>query len=90
MIPVDTTPIILNIFGPFYFFARWHTTGHVGLLLSKKTFGKFEMFRTSSEIGHSITSETYTLFMNGLSCTCCTGCNDATIFLLFNGATLGT
>ena len=68
---------------------KWHPTGRVGWLLSKKTLFKFGVFRTPLEAVRLIASETGDPLMAGLSCTFGTYFDDMSVLLLFSGSMLG-
>ena len=60
------------------------------VIVEQNKFGKFDVFKTASKKGRSMTLETDATYLTGLSCNCCTGYNNLIIFVLFSGMTLGT
>ena len=80
----------LRRFDPFSTSRDGIPMGTLDYFWSKWTFGKFDTFITPSETGRSVTSDTASTSLNGISCTCCTDCGGVIISLLFYCVTFGT
>ena len=91
--PVDVRLIILCLFIPYTPLSSSKYGTPLGVLdgcWTKLTLFKFNVFKTPSEYGRPITSETGYTFLSELYCTCGTDCGDVIVLLLLSGATLGS
>ena len=87
--PVYSRSKFLGIFDPFSPSQDDIPLGTLGDRRAKFFF-IFDVFRTTLETGHWITSDTDAPLMIIPSFNCCMVCNNVIIFLLFYSATLGT
>ena len=85
LIPVDVRLIILGVFYPFSPSQGGIPLGTLNDCWVKQTFGKSDVFRTPSETGCLITSDTDSPLL-----TCYTGCDGVIIFILFSGEIIST
>ena len=87
--PVDAISTILGIFDPFSPSQDDIPLGTLGDFRANFFF-IFDVFRTTLETGHWITSDTDAPLMIIPSFNCCMVCNNVIIFLLFYDTTLVT
>ena len=88
--PVYSRSKFLGIFDPFSPSLDGIPLGELDDCWVKRSVFKFDIFKTLSEAGRLITSDTGDTFLTVLSCTCSTDCDELIVFLLFSGATLGS
>ena len=87
--PVDSRSIVLDLFDTFSPSLGGIPLGVLDDCWANGSFDKFYFFRTPSESGHLIASDTGDPLLTVISWHFCTGCNDVIIFPLFFGETLG-
>ena len=89
--PADIRLIILGIFDPFSTVSPLLDRIPLGVLddcWEKRTFQKFDVLWTPSEVGHLWNSEAP--FLAGLLCTCGSDCDNVSVLLLLTGMALGS